>query len=100
MRLIGIHPLVKVRAMREEVGDHVCKTRDMGKSIGEVLKESDPTGLMASNFLWFAEILEVFMVCVNLNGMLCAEEEWLTTFEAKDDCGQFFIIDIIVLLGR
>jgi hypothetical protein len=99
MRLISIHPLVKVYATREEVGDCVRKTRDVGEDIGKVLKESDPTGLMDGDFLWFTEILEVFMVCVNLNGMLCAEEEWLTTFEAKDNCGQFFIMDIIVLLG-
>jgi hypothetical protein len=99
MRLIGIHPLVKVHATREEVGDRVRKTRDVGESIGEVLKESDPTGLTAGDFLWFMEILEVFMVCANLNGMLCAEEEQLTTFEAKDNCGQFFIMDVIVLFG-
>jgi hypothetical protein len=50
MRLIGIHPLVKVCAMREEVSNSVLMTRDMCQGIGEILEKSDLSSLMTSDF--------------------------------------------------
>ena len=100
MRLISIHPLVKVCVTREEVSNSVLVTQDMGKGIGEILQKGDPMGLMTSDLLGFAEVLEVFMIHANFNSVLHAKEEWASTFEPKDNRSQFLIMDIIVLLSR
>jgi hypothetical protein len=56
-------------------------------------------GLMAGDLLGFAEVLEVFMIHANFDSVLHAEEEWVSTFESKDNHSQFLIIDVIVLLS-
>jgi hypothetical protein len=69
--LISIHPLVKVCAMRKEISNSVFMTSNMCKDIGEILKKSDLVCLMASDFLGFPEVLEVFVISVNFNNVLC-----------------------------
>jgi hypothetical protein len=56
-------------------------------------------GLTTGDLLRFVEVLEIFMVHANFNGVLCTKEEWSSTFETKDNCSQFLIIDIVVLFS-
>jgi hypothetical protein len=85
MRLISIHPLVKVGVMREEVSNGVLMARNVREGISEILWEGDPTGLMTGDLLRFMEILEVFMVSANFDGMLCAKEKQPSTSKAKNN---------------
>ena len=57
--------------MRKEISNSVFMTSNMCKGIGEILKKSDPVCLMASDFLGFPEVLEVFVIGVNFNNVLC-----------------------------
>ena len=99
-REIRIHPRVKVFPAGQEVGDGVCSTRNMFQGIVKILQEFDPAGLAARYFLGFPEILQVFMVGEDAHGMLHAEEQGTTTFEAKDYASQFSVVDVIVPFRR
>jgi hypothetical protein len=66
----------------------------------EVLQEFHPTGLPPCNLLWLTEILEVFVIHSNVNGVVHTEEVGATTLEAVDDGSHLFIVDVIVSFGR
>jgi len=83
--------------MREEVGNSVGGTGDVVQCIIEVLEEFNPSGLLAGNFLWFAEVLEVLVICEHFNRVLCTKKEGASTFKAKDDASEFLVMDIIVV---
>jgi hypothetical protein len=85
MRKIGVHPLVKVRFLGEEVGDLVQGARDVLKSIIEILEELDPLGLVACDFLQFMEILKVFMICADADRVFRAQKERSTALKAKNN---------------
>jgi hypothetical protein len=74
-------------------------TQDMGQFIVEVLKVLDPAGLSSSNLLRLVEVLEVFVVGVNLDWLCSTKEEGSTTFEAEQDSCEFFVVGVIVLFG-
>jgi hypothetical protein len=99
MRFVGIHLLVKVLSMREEIGNSVGVARDMGQFVVEILEVFDPSGLSTSNLLQLVEVLEVFMIRVDLNGVCSSKEKGTTTFEPKKDGGKFFIMGVVVLFG-
>jgi hypothetical protein len=94
---LGIHPLIKVFSVGEEVGDGVGMPWDVIKHKIEVLQEFHPSGLSAHNFLGLTEVLEVFMVCSDTDGVIGAKEVGAATFEPIDDGCYFFIVDIVVL---
>ena len=98
--MISNHPLVKVYVMREEVGDSVLMTSNVCEGVGEILKKSDPMCLTASDLLGFVEVLQIFMVCVDFDSVLCTKKEGATALKAKDDHSEFFIMDVIILLGK
>jgi hypothetical protein len=100
MRLISIHPHVKVHTMREEVGNGVLMTSHMYEGVGEILEKGDPTCLVAGNLMWFAEVLKVFVVHTNFNSVLHSKEKETATFKAKDDGSKLFVIDVVVLFSR
>jgi hypothetical protein len=97
---LGIHPLVEVPTTEEEVGNSVGVPRDVVKREIEVLEEFHPSGLSACDFLWLMEVLKVFMVGSNVNGVFCAKEVGATAFEPIDDGGHLFIVDVIVSFSR
>jgi len=66
----------------------------------KILKEFHPSGLLACDFLWFFEVLQVLVVCMDAYGVLRTQEVLSPTFETKDHTCQFFIMGIIVLLSR
>jgi hypothetical protein len=54
---------------------------------------------LAGDFLWFAEVLKIFMIHSHDHGVFSAEEEGLCTFETEDHGCKFFVMDIVVLFG-
>jgi hypothetical protein len=58
----------------EEVGDSVGVSRDVVEHKVEVLQEFHPSGLPARDLLWLTKVLEVFMICSNMNGVFGAKE--------------------------
>jgi hypothetical protein len=97
---IGIHLLVKVLSSGKEIGDGIHVTRDVGQFIIEILQVLDPAGLMASNLLRLAEVLEVFMVGANLDQLCCTKKEGSTTLKPEQDSCKFLVMGVIVLFGR
>jgi hypothetical protein len=85
--------------MGEEVGNGVGMPRDVVEHKIKVLKEFHPSGLPACDFLWLTEVLEVFVVGSNVNGVFSAEEVGATTFKPIDDSGHLFIVDVVVSFG-
>jgi hypothetical protein len=67
-----IHPLVKVFATGEEVGDSVGMPGDVVEYKVEILKEFHPSSLPSCDLLWLAEILKVFMVGANVDRVVGA----------------------------
>jgi hypothetical protein len=98
-RFIGIHLLVKVLSSRKEVGDRIWMTGNVGQFIVEILQILDPVGLSTSNFLRLTEVLEIFVVGANFDGLSSAKEERAATFKSKQDGCEFLIMGIIVLFG-
>ena len=72
----------------------------MFQGIVEILEELNPSSLSPSYFLWFLEVLKVFVICKDFDGVLHTQEEGASTFEAKDDASEFFIMNIIILFSR
>jgi hypothetical protein len=85
--------------MGEEVGDGVGMSRDMVKCEIKVLKELHPSSLPASNLLRLAKVLEVFVICSDMNGVVGAEEVGAAAFKPIYDGSHLFIVDVIVLFG-
>ena len=54
---VGIHPLVKVFALGEEVCYSIGMSRDVVKVVVEILEEFHPSGLATHDFLRLAEVL-------------------------------------------
>ena len=54
---VGIHPLIKVFASGEEVGNSVGVSGDVIEVVVKVLEELHPLGLAAHDFLWLVEVL-------------------------------------------
>lgn len=96
---VGIHPLVKVFSAQEKICDGVGGSRYVFKCIIEVLKELNPTRLSSCDLLWFAEVLEVFVVCADFDWVFCTKEKWPSTFESKDNAGKFFVVGVIILFS-
>ena len=67
---VGIHPLIKVFSMGKEIGNSVSVSRDVFKVVIKVLEEFHPSGLLACDFLWLSEVLQVFMVCLDHDWMV------------------------------
>jgi hypothetical protein len=95
-RAIGIHPLVKVRSPGQEVRDRVRRAGDMLQCVVEILEELDPPGLVAHDFLWLLEVLEVFVVSADANRMLGTKEEGMAALETEDDTEELFVVGIVV----
>jgi hypothetical protein len=93
---IGIHPLVKVRSPREEVSNRIRRAGNVFQGVVEVLEELDPPGLAARDFLWFAEVLEVFVVGTNADRVFSTQKEWAAALKPKDNPKEFFIVGVIV----
>jgi hypothetical protein len=93
---LGIHPLVKVFAAGEEVGNGVGVSGDVIEHKIEILQEFHPSGLPASDLLWLTEVLEVFMICSNVDGMVGAEEVGAAAFESIYNGSHLFIVDVVV----
>jgi hypothetical protein len=93
---LRIHPLVKVFAAGEEVGNSVGVSRDVVEHKVKVLQEFHPSGLPTSDLLRLVEVLEVFMICLNMNGMVSAKEVGAATFEPIYDGGHLFVMDVVV----
>jgi len=72
----------------------------MFKGVVKVLEEFEPACLSAINFVRLAEVLEVFMISSYTNGMFHSKKEGATTFKSKDNCSEFFVMCIVVALGR
>ena len=54
---IGIHPLIKVFSLGEEVCYSVSMSGDVVKAVVKILEEFHPLGLVAHDFLWLAKVL-------------------------------------------
>jgi hypothetical protein len=80
----------------EEVGDGVSVSWHVIKYEIEVLKEFHPMGLSAGDFLGLVEVLEIFVISSDVNGMVGAQEVGVAAFESIDDGGHFFIVDVVV----
>jgi hypothetical protein len=74
LQFIGIHLLVKVFLSREEIGNSVWVTGNMGQLVVEVLEILNPAHLMTGDLLGLTEVLKVLMVGTNLNRMCGAKE--------------------------
>jgi hypothetical protein len=83
----------------EEVGDGVHMSQYVVKYEVEVLEEFHPPGLSASNFLGLAKVLEVFVVCSDMDGVVGAKEIGATAFKSVYNGGHFFIVDVVVSFG-
>jgi hypothetical protein len=46
-----------------------------------------------------AEVLEVFVVCSDMNGVVGAKEVGAATFKPIHDSGHFFVVDVVVSFG-
>jgi hypothetical protein len=91
-----IHPLIKVFPMGEEVGNGVRVSRDVFQDEIKVLEELHPPGLVASDFLWLAEELKVFMVSSDGDGVVGIQEIGAATLKAVNNGGHLLIMNIIV----
>jgi hypothetical protein len=98
-RFISIHLLVKVLSSGKEISDSVRVTRNVGQLIIEILEVLDPAGLVASDLLRLAEVLEILVVGSNLDRLCSAEEEGSTTFESKENRCEFLVVGVVVLFG-
>jgi hypothetical protein len=65
----------------------------------EVLQELHPSGLFAHDLLRLVEILEVFVISSDGDGMIGTKEVKVCAFESIYNGGHFFIVDIIVSFG-
>jgi hypothetical protein len=100
MRFVGIHLLVKVLVPGKKVGNSVGVAGYVRQFIVEVLEVFDPLGLSTSNFLWLAEVLQIFMVGADFDGVRHPKKEGTITFESKQDGGKFLVVGVIILFGR
>jgi hypothetical protein len=98
-RFISIHLLVKVLSSGKEISDSIRVTRDVGQFIIKILKVLDPAGLLTGNLLRLAEVLEVLVICTDLNRVCSSKEERSTTFESEQDGCKFLVVGIVVLFG-
>ena len=71
----------------------------MFKGVVKVLEEFEPACLSAINFLRLAEVLEVFMVGPDANGMFRSKRERATALKPIDYGGEFFVMCIVVAFG-
>jgi hypothetical protein len=62
----------------------------------EVLQELHPSSLPAHDFLRLAEVLEVFMVCPDVDGVVGAEEVGVAAFKPVHNGSHLFIVDVVV----
>jgi hypothetical protein len=97
---VGIHLLVKVLSLREEISDRIHMTGDVGQFIVEVLEVLDPVGLSASDLLRLSEVLKVFVVSADLDGVHGSKEERSTTFKPEQHGSKFLVMGVVVLFGR
>jgi hypothetical protein len=56
----------------------------------------DPPGLPARDLLRLAEILEVFMVGANADGVFGTEEKRATTLETENNTKEFLVMGVVV----
>ena len=99
-REIRIHPLVKVFSPRQEVGDRIRGSSNVFQRIIEILKEFDPPGLSARDFLRLAEILQVLVVREDADRVLCAKEEGVPALEAEHYTRELAVVDVVVSFSR
>jgi hypothetical protein len=63
----------------------------------EVLEELNPLCLVASDFLWFAKVLQVLVICSYFDGELSSKEVGSAAFKSEDDANEFFVMGIVIL---
>jgi hypothetical protein len=97
---IGIHPLVKVRSPREEISNRIRRAGNVFQGVVKILEELDPPGLAARDFLWFTEVLEVFVVGTDTNRVFSTKEEWAAALKTEDNPKEFFIVGVIIGFRR
>jgi hypothetical protein len=98
-RFVGIHLLVKVFLSREKISDSVGVAGNVGQFVVKVLEVFNPSCLSTSNLLRLAEILQIFVVGTDFNGVCGSKKEGATTFESKEDSGEFLVVGVVVLFG-
>jgi hypothetical protein len=74
-------------------------TWDVGQFIVEILKVLNPAGLLTSNLLRLAEVLEILVVGANLNQLCGSKKEGSTTLESEQDGCEFLVVGVVVLFG-
>jgi hypothetical protein len=68
-RFVGIHLLVKVLSLREEISNGIGVARYVGQFIVEILEVLDPLSLSTGDLLRLTKILEVLVVSANFDGV-------------------------------
>jgi hypothetical protein len=91
-----IHPLVKVFPIEEEVSNGVYVSGNMFQDKIKVLEELHPPGLVAGDFLWLAEVLKVFVVGSDSDGVVGIQEIGVATLKAVNNGSHLLIMDIVV----
>ena len=69
--------------MGEEIGDGIITPRDMSEGVVEFLEILNPACLLARDFVWLSEILEILMIGMYFDWVCSAKEERSSHFEAK-----------------
>ena len=75
-------------------------SRDVCKSIVEVLKVLNLLGLAARYLLGLTKVLEVFVVGIYFHWLRSTKEERVSHLESKDDSSKFFVMCIIISFSR
>ena len=59
----------------------------------------DPTSLAFSDILWLSEVFQVFVICVDFESFVSANEIMSPFFECEHNCKHFLVVYFVVLLG-
>ena len=65
----------------------------------EVSKQEVPSCMSLIEVLHLLPVFQVSMVCEYSDGFLRSLEEYPPVFKSFDDCQEFFVVGVIVLLG-
>ncbi len=94
--VIVVLSLVVVCSSRKKVCFLVRGTGFVMKGKMVFCQLGDPSSLSSIYFLRFLEILEVLMICPNLEVLECPHEIVPPLFEGEHDGKEFFVVDLIV----
>jgi hypothetical protein len=62
----------------------------------KIREKQEPSGLSLVEFPSCPKVLQVFVVCPDLQKIFCAFKEVVPLFQSSDDCQHLLVIDIIV----